>query len=85
MCKLFSEWENDIQKYCLDNGLNFAKAKQCGQCWRPGLLMLQHIDTKKGQLGLQDETPAPIVLTIRKDDGSLVFEQTEHTHRYLAQ
>jgi hypothetical protein len=85
MCKLFSEWESDIKKYCADNDLNFAKAKQCGQCWRPDFLMLQHVDKEKGIRGLRDETPAPVVLTIRKNNNSLIFEQTEYTRRYLAQ
>ena len=34
--------------------------------------------------GLLDETPAPLVLLIKKDgSGNLTFEQTEHTEKYL--
>ena len=85
MCKLFSAWEKDIQKYCHENGLDFTKAQQSGKCWGEGFLILQHIDPKKGRDGLRDETPAPVVLTVRKSGNSLIFEQTEHTKKYLAQ
>ena len=35
--------------------------------------------------GLLDDTPCPLVLLIRREkNGKLVFEQTEHTKKYLA-
>ena len=46
--------------------------------------MLQHIDPEKGKNGMRDETPAPVILVIKKQKDGLVFEQTEHTHKYLA-
>lgn len=85
MCKLFDEWSNDIKVYCNNNGLNFDKAKRLSKCWGKNDLLLQYHDPEKGKMGLLDETPAPVVLWIRKaPDGTLSFEQTEHTKRYLS-
>lgn len=84
MCKLFSEWEKEIRRYCVSNGLDFSKAEKSGKCWRKDVLMLQHIDPDKGKNGMRDETPAPVILVIKKQKNGLVFEQTEYTHKYLA-
>lgn len=84
MCRLFLDWEKEIQKYCDENGLDFSKAEKAGKCWGKDVLMLQHIDPQKGKTGLHDETPAPVMLVIRKTQNGLSFEQTEHTHKYLS-
>lgn len=89
MCKLFDDWENEIRLYCQENDLDFEKLKKLSQCWGKDFLALQYYnpesETVKKGLGLLDETPMPVVLMIQKDtDGSLIFEQTEHTKRYLA-
>lgn len=89
MCKLFNDWSNEIRKYCESNGLSFEKASKLSKCWGKDDLILQYFDSdceavKKG-LGLLDETPMPVVLAIyRQPDGSLRFEQTEHTLKYLS-
>ena len=85
MCKLFDDWSVEIQNYCLSNGFSFDKAKKMSQCWGKDDLILQFHDPKKGKKGLLDETPMPVVLWIkRKSDGTLSFEQTEYTRKYLA-
>lgn len=85
MCKMFIDWQNEIRNYCLSNGLDFSKAERSGKCWGKDVLMLQHIEPQAGEKGMMDETPAPIILVIKKQNNSLVFEQTEHTRKYLAQ
>ena len=87
MCKRFDEWENEIRKYCEENGLDFEKAKTMAQSSNQTMLLLQYFDpesesVKKG-LGLLDETPMPAVLWITKNGDKLEFEQTEYTHKYL--
>lgn len=88
MCKRFDEWSQEIKAFCESNGYSFEKAKKLSKCWGKDDLFLQYFDpnsesVKKG-LGLLDETPMPLVLYIRKENGKLVFEQTEHTRRYLS-
>jgi len=84
MCKLFNQWETEIEKYCTENNLNFEKAKKMGKSWGKDDIALQYNDPEKGLKGLLDETPAPVVLWIRKNSDHLEFEQTEYTKKYLA-
>ena len=85
MCKLFDEWSNQIRSYCQSNNLSFEKTKKLSQCWGENFLALQHYDPEKGKKGLLDETPMPVILIIqKKSDGTLCFEQTEHTKEYLS-
>ena len=83
MCKLFNQYQDEIQHYCEENGLNFELAKTLPQCWGKNDIWIQYHDPQKGSSGLLDETPAPIVLIIRVHNGSVSFEQTEHTAKYL--
>lgn len=84
MCKLFDDWSEQIKEYCDINGFDFEKAKKLSQSWGKNILVLQYHDPRKGQKGLMDETPAPMVLLVRKeDDGRFIFEQSEYTSKYL--
>lgn len=84
MCKLFEDWSSQIETYCTENGLSFEKAKNLSKCWGKNDLALQYYDPEKGKMGLLDETPMPLVLLITQTAGGLVFEQTEHTRKYLS-
>lgn len=86
MCKLFDEWSKDIEAYCVGNGLSFEKAKGLAKCWGKDDLLLQYYNPngESAKKGLLDETPAPLVLYIKKENGKLIFEQTEHTKQYLS-
>lgn len=81
----FEEWKEDIKKYCLENNLSFDKVCQTVKSWGSQILVLQFVDPN-GEMpdGLNTETPLPVVLRIRKINGSLLFEQTEHTYPYLS-
>ena len=84
MCKLFNQWENEIKDYCNKNNLDFEKVKTSPKCWGKNDIWIQHTTGEKGQKGLLDETPAPIILMISEKNGHLEFEQTEYTQHYLA-
>ncbi len=88
MCMEFKDYKSDIEKYCKKNGLNFEKAMKMVKGCGSDQIILQYFDknsdsVKKG-LGLLDETPMPVVLLMKRVNGNLVFEQTEHTRKYLA-
>ena len=85
MCKMFDELSIKIQDYCISNGLDFEKAKKmCKGCGKD-FMFLQYYDPNGEKKGLLNETPMPLVLMISKQaDGSLMFEQTEHTRKYLS-
>lgn len=84
MCKLFEDWSDEIRTYCNKNNLSFDKAQKLSQCWGSNFLALQYHDPEKGKTGLLDDTPMPLVLLISKTPNGLVFEQTEHTLKYLS-
>jgi hypothetical protein len=82
---MFIDNETAIKDYCDKNGLNFEKAKNSPKCFNKTEIFLQYVDWKESNgLGLLDETPAPVTLMIRKTDSGLMFEQTEHTAKYLS-
>lgn len=83
MCKLFTKYETEIERYCNENNLNFETAKKLPKCWGKNDIWLQYHDPEKGKNGLLDETPAPIVLKILINNGNVYFEQTEYTDIYL--
>lgn len=84
MCKLFEEWKDEIKAYMLKNNLNFEATKKLSQGWNSNTLALSFCDSSLGSNGLLNDTPSPLVLLIRREkDGHLVFEQTEHTQKYL--
>ena len=87
MCKLFDEWTPQIKRYCENNNLSFEKAKDLSQCWGKDDIILQYYDKNNSRKneGLRNDIPMPIVLKITKTDNGLVFEQTEHTTKYLAE
>ena len=84
MCKMFNNHQEEIKLYCEQHGLDFEIAKRLPQCWGKHDIWLQYYDEKKGENGLRDETPAPIVLIIHIEQDGLKIEQTEHTKRYLS-
>lgn len=85
MCKLFEDWSTEIQEYCQKNNYSFEKAKKLAKCWGKDDILLGYHDPEKGKMGLLDDTPMPVVLYIKKDEnGQLVFEETEHTKKYLS-
>ncbi|MGN1481797.1 hypothetical protein [Porcipelethomonas sp.] len=83
MCKLFDEWVNEIKAFCIDNSLDFDKAKSMSQSWGKNFVALSYYDKTKGTSGLLDDTPMPLVLLIKKTSEGLTFEQTENTKKYL--
>ena len=84
MCKLFDDWTDVIKKYCEQNGLSFEAAKKMSQSWNKTTVVLYYCDPQKGERGLINDIPSPMVLLIKKEkDGSLTFEQSEYTQKYL--
>lgn len=78
-------YQNEIKDYCRQQGLNFDTAEKLSQSWNKNTVALSYRDPSKGSNGLLDDTPCPLVLLIRREkNGKLVFEQTEHTKKYLA-
>ena len=79
----FEEYAGAIEEYCKKSGLSFQKAEMMCRASGKDDLLLQYHDPKKGELGLINETPAPVVLIMRVANGTPFFEKTKHTDKYL--
>ncbi len=84
MIDLFDKYEQEIEKYCDNNGLDFSKTKGMGCCFGKTHLIIQYVDYEKGKRGLLDETPAPVVLEMEIVEGKPQFKQTQYTKQYLS-
>ena len=83
MCKLFNKYEKQIKKYCEENGLDFNKLTKLPMCWGKNDIWVQYHDPQKGEKGMKDETPAPIVLMVKINNDTVSVSQTEYTDIYL--
>ena len=82
---LFDKWKSEIKQYCESNGLSFEAAQTMSQAWNKTTVVLYHPEKSDGSSGLLDDTPSLMVLLIQRNkDGTLNFEQTEHTKKYLS-
>lgn len=86
MRKLYAKWEPQIQTFLVDNGLDYSKVKSCGKAvgiiGGKKTLLLQDISSTDN-VGLSDDTPAPIVLKAVEENGHLVFIKTDLTNEYF--
>lgn len=80
----FRECENFLEKYCIANGYNFSKLKTFPKGISKDRLEIYYHDPSKGHEGLKDETPMPVVLTVKKHNGEFSVLETEHTERLLS-
>ncbi len=85
MCMRYRDYTDKIKEYCDTYDLNFAKLNDMIKGSGENDIIFQVYNPEKGKMGLLDETPMPVVLIVSKlPDGSLKFEQTEHTRKYLS-
>ena len=84
MCMEYNKYADKIKDYCDRNQLDFSKigsmVKGCGA----DDIIIQYHDRTKGNDGLKNEKRMPVVLIIRREGNALLFEQTEHTRKYLS-
>lgn len=85
MCKLFNKYEKEIKDFCVSNSIDFEKVKKLPQCWGKNDIWVQYHDPLKGSKGLNNETPAPIVLKISVNNGKVSCEKTADTDKYVKQ
>ena len=83
MNTIYEELKDDIREYCEENNLDFDKVLKAGKCYGKNVLFLQHINRTKENAGLKDETPAKVILIVRRSGGAISYEQTKYTQKYL--
>lgn len=83
-CKFFEYWKNELKKYCKDSGLDYEKAMNHPMGVSPDFMYIGLFDKTKGEKGLLDDTPMKPILTAHKENGRVVFEETDITRKYLS-
>lgn len=83
MSKIFDTWRSEIEAYCVANGLDFQKALGMCQAFGKDNLILQYHTPSKANVVMDCSKPAPVVLSMKIENGAPVFEQTEYTQQYL--
>ena len=79
----FIEWENEIEKFCHYNHLDFEKIKGLSRCNGYDFLILYCNEQNIQETGLLDDRSLPSVMLIKKANGDLVIETTEFADLYL--
>lgn len=83
---LFEEYQEEIKRYCDNNGLDFTKLQNMSKSYSKDILFFQYFNknANHSNKGLNDETPSPVVLFMHVENSKVRFEQTEFTQKYLA-
>jgi hypothetical protein len=77
----------EIERYCEENGLSAEKLFSSGYGYNDEWAVVQYLNPNRPPYNgvLDDTKPAPILMEIfLESDGSLRFEQTDITYKYLA-
>jgi hypothetical protein len=84
--KIMKEHKAEIEKYCAENRLSSEKLFALSGSFNDEFVAVQYFNPENGKDGLRSgcATPAPVVLWIRINGDTIIFEQTEHTMKYLA-
>lgn len=69
--------ENKIKEYCLENNLNFNLLATMKKLWGIDMLKFEKEDN-------HETKNSEVVLEVLGYGDNLVFKQTEHTKKYLA-
>ena len=81
----FDVFAQDLQQYCKENNLDFNKVKTSPKCGNENMLFIQHLNDTTDGKGLNNESPAKVILSARKKpDGSIIIERQRDTDKYLS-
>jgi hypothetical protein len=84
MYRIIKKHKDEIEKYCITNNIStdtvFSSSVSEDD---ESVFILAPINPERAKLGLADNTPSTITLKIFLENGTLRFEQTEYTHKYL--
>lgn len=78
------EHKNELQKYCLDNNLDYDKLMSAVKGFGNDEMSFYVASGTNNGRGLNNEMPACIVLTVRKRENKIEIKQTEYTKQYLS-
>ena len=75
-----------LKAFCIDNGYNFEKLKSMPRCGNESVMFIQTYDSKKAGNGLNNNTPAEILLSLNVDEyGITKIQKGKNADKYLKQ
>ncbi len=78
------EHKNELQEYCFNNNLDYDKLMSAVKGFSDNEMSFYVASGTSNGQGLNNETPAHIILTIHKVENKVIIEQTEYTKQYLS-
>ena len=82
--RMFGVYAEVLQAFCNENNLDFDKVKSSPFSANNEFLVIQHLRDRPIPEGLNNETPAEIVLAAyRNPDGTITVEKRKNTDKYL--
>ena len=82
--EIMRDYRNEVEQYCIENGLSIDKVFSAPCAHNNERALLHHAPPPQKLIGWWEDIPSPTTLEIYlQKDGSLRFEQTELTRKYL--
>ncbi len=72
-----------LKEYCNERHYDYDKLMAMPKSYGEGVFLIYHFDPKRGENGLYDETPMPVVLRLTRRDSEWTVSETEYARMYL--
>lgn len=79
-----NKYKHELQEYCLNNNLNYDKLMASVKGFSDNKMSFYVASGTNDRRGLNNETPAHIILTVRKTANNIDIKPTEYTKQYLS-
>ena len=83
MKEFISEHIDELENFCAQNDISVEKVLHSPKSFNKTIMYILHHDPKAGANGLNDETPAKVLLVIQKKDNKLEFIPKANLKKYL--
>lgn len=77
-------YKHKLEEYCLNNNLDYDKLMMSVKGFSDNEMSFYVASGISDKRGLNNETPARVILTVRKAKNKIDIEQTEYTKQYLS-
>lgn len=78
------KYKYELQQYCSDNNLDYDKLMSAVKGFGDNEMAFYVASSTNNEQGLNNETPARIILTVRKMENKIQIAQTEYAKQYLS-
>ena len=75
---------NELESFCTQNSIRVESILNSPKSFNKNIMYILHHNPEAGKNGLNDETPAEVLLIIQKKDNKLEFTPKENLKKYLS-